>query len=530
MKSSRSTLKIDPEHNNKVLSSVSSTGDVKLDAASWEKSQKEFNVKTLLGPYLPSELPEDARLLPRRPIWECHGGNTEASCRNIDDGLMGGQNGAVGLSAVHRPCTVDTLVAGGRRVSERFPRDKLSGYTSDFGGAYRQVPGRPSQAKKFGVTMWDAIRCRVVIGLAAAQLFGSRSAPLNFSRYPDWCSYCCSVLFLSILWQCIDDLISMERSSTINSSRESWLTFADCCGWDIPLLKSPPPAQLFRALGVFIDLSPLPTSYATVKVCELRISGILLALRGITQSQRLPPGLASSLVGKLQFTTVAFAGHFGKAMLRSIRRRSYEHRSNMNPQLLATLDWWLRNLNNAPSRPIPWMISGRKLVVTYSDGEGADAGVGVAIWCDELRLPQAGRMMVPECVRRMWSSTRGSPDDPLYDIQNIEGIGPLIALYTWPEVLRGSLWLHFIDNNGALACLVKGGSRVMGTDTIIGMTWNKVAQLEVVPWFDRVDTKSNPVDGLSRGDLSGNWELVNLVFPIARLKAEIRRSRRFSPL
>ena len=90
--------------------------------------------------------------------------------------------------------------------------------------------------------------------------------------------------------------------------------------------------------------------------------------------------------------------------------------------------------------------------------------------------------------------------------------------------------MHFIDNNGALAGLVKGGSRVMGTDTIIGMTWFKIAQLEVVPWFDRADTKSNPVDGLSRGDLSGNWDLVKLVFPIARLKAEIRRSRVFSPL
>ena len=172
----------------------------------------------------------------------------------------------------------------------------------------------------------------------------------------------------------------------------------------------------------FIDLSQLPTLYATVKVCDLRISGILLIIRGILQSQRLPPGLASSLVGKLQSTAVAFAGHFGKAMLRSIRRRSYEFRSNTNPQLLATLDWWIRNLNNAPPRPIPWMVSGRKLVVTYSDGEGADAGVGVPIWCDELRLPQAGRMLVPDCVRRLWSSTRGSPEDPFYDIQNIEGV------------------------------------------------------------------------------------------------------------
>ena len=89
------------------------------------------------------------------------------------------------VTAVHRPATVDTLVAGGRRVSEQFPRDELSGFTSDFGGAYRQVPSAPEQAILFGVTTWDADDERTVVGLAVAQVFGGMSAPLNFSRYPD---------------------------------------------------------------------------------------------------------------------------------------------------------------------------------------------------------------------------------------------------------------------------------------------------------------------------------------------------------
>ena len=182
--------KVDTIHNAKVLSSVSSTGDTKLDMASWNKSLKEFECQTLIGPLDPGELPAGTRLLPRRPIWECHGGKLEASCRNIDDCLAGGQNGPVGLTAVHRPCTVDTLVAGGRRIAEKFPKDLLEGFSSDFGGAYRQVPGHPGQSNLFGVTMWDAYALRVVIGMAVAQLFGSRSAPLNFSRYADWCSKC----------------------------------------------------------------------------------------------------------------------------------------------------------------------------------------------------------------------------------------------------------------------------------------------------------------------------------------------------
>ena len=64
---------------------------------------------------------------------------------------------------------------------------------------------------------------------------------------------------------------------------------------------------------------------------------------------------------------------------------------------------------------------------------------------------------------------------------------------------------------------------------IVGLTWAKIAKINACPWFDRVDTKSNPVDGLSRGDLSGDWDLVPLVFPGPELSAAYRRSRRYSP-
>ena len=46
------------------------------------------------------------------------------------------------------------------------------------------------------------------------------------------------------------------------------------------------------------------------------------------------------------------------------------------------------------------------------------------------------------CVRLWASSCRGNP---FYDIQEVEGIGPVIALTTWPNLLRAAMWLHFID-------------------------------------------------------------------------------------
>ena len=42
----------------------------------------------------------------------------------------------------------------------------------------------------------------------------------------------------------------------------------------------------------------------------------------------------------------------------------------------------------------------------------------------------------------------------------------------------------------------------------MGETWRKIAELDVIPYFDRVASESNPVDGLSRGRWGGPWKQV----------------------
>ena len=81
-------------------------------------------------------------------------------------------------------------------------------------------------------------------------------------------------------------------------------------------------------------------------------------------------------------------------------------------------------------------------------------------------------------------------------------------MHNFPEQLRGALWIHFIDNAAGLASLVRGSSSVTNGDVIVGMTWSEVHRLQVLPWFDRVESKSNPVDGLSRGIDDGPWGML----------------------
>lgn len=211
-------------------------------------------------------------------------------------------------------------------------------------------------------------------------------------------------------------------------------------------------------------------------------------------------------------------------MLYPFRRLQYEPgRASYNKQLAYAVDWWLQALPSAPPRELPLDISTLPWVVSYSDGEGPCGGIGVAVWSSNSSRPQAGIMYIPNCIRGLWH--KRCRDGKPHDIQDIEAVGPLVILETWPNILEHSLWVHFIDNNGALACLVCGSSSVDTSDVIVGMTLMRVSLLKVLPWFDRVDSQSNPVDGLSRGNLDGPWQLVTLSFPTRELERRLKSFR-----
>ena len=113
-------------------------------------------------------------------------------------------------------------------------------------------------------------------------------------------------------------------------------------------------------------------------------------------------------------------------------------------------------------------------------------------------------------------------------INQIEASAGVVALETWADVLKDCDVIHFIDNNGALGALVKGSASVHQQDLIMGETWSRIARLRVSAWFDRVDSSSNPVDGLSRKNFSGVWQWRKIFFPQSLLS--LLKSSRLSGL
>ena len=198
-------------------------------------------------------------------------------------------------------------------------------------------------------------------------------------------------------------------------------------------------------------------------------------------------------------------------MLRAFSRRQHEPgRSNLNPQIAAACEFWLKNLASVRPREVPVNPHLLPLAISYSDGEGETAGVGVALWLPDGKV-LGGYTKVPSFMRRMWSQRLSLCE--VKDIFQIEAVGPLLVLYNWGYLMREHLWIHFIDNEGALAALAKGSSSVLSGEVIVGCTHELATKLGVIGWYDRVDSASNPVDKLSRGKLQGPWKLAPIRFP-----------------
>ena len=163
---------------------------------SWKKTEDELRRNIADGPFMSfEEVPLDCPcFVIRKGIWEQHGTATEPSCRNIDDFLISGQNETAGYCSVHIPATVDSLVAQTRSVQDRFPREPLLSWTSDFAKAYRQVPQHPSQVSMTVIAQWHPGLQQVVFVVPYAQPVGGRTLHCISAGTRHGSHICCRLL------------------------------------------------------------------------------------------------------------------------------------------------------------------------------------------------------------------------------------------------------------------------------------------------------------------------------------------------
>jgi hypothetical protein len=361
------------------------------------------------------------------------------------------------------------------------------------------------------------LQCAVFF-VALSQVFGSKTAPVNFSRFPAlFCEIIARMLLLPAT-HCVDDVIFVEESAVADSGKESWDLLMQLSGWKMSSSKATSPAKMFVVIGVSVNLAPLPKMNPTLMITTKRLKSLDILIRTILERMSLGSGEAASLSGKFGFTLSATFGRVGRCRVGPVRRRAYSYEKKVDEKLRTCLVWWLFFLKEYTPRPIPTSLADMPLVISYSDGEGGLAGIGAGVWHPSRPKPLAVYSEVPDMVREQWRKIQGSTD--YEDIFLVEALGPLLLFKAFPSVIKNCLWLHFIDNSAAEASLIRGASSSLLGDHIIGLTWSHIQRDRVWAYFDRVESKANPLDGLSRRRFSGPWDGVKMIdFPIDDLAA-----------
>ena len=127
------------------------------------------------------------------------------------------------------------------------------------------------------------------------------SARVQSLLCPDFYCRALTVLLAIACIHCVDDMLVVDIMKTVMSAYSSWREFALLCGWDVPDAKSPPPAQIFRALGAMIDLTAFPSGPLRFCPADDRVEGLCRQLEDIRRAGTLSLALAGKLYGKLMF-------------------------------------------------------------------------------------------------------------------------------------------------------------------------------------------------------------------------------------
>ena len=136
--------------------------------------------------------------------------------------------------------------------------------------AYKQVPA----GTKFGRlccngAMAPAETLSSILG--GPHSFGGKSCPVNFARVPDWCCHVLANMAGLGSSHCVDDVLVVDRKTTIFSGWLVWRVLAACCGWVVLDSKSLLPSQVHAILATS-DLSQTPCGPPTLSISQDRES------------------------------------------------------------------------------------------------------------------------------------------------------------------------------------------------------------------------------------------------------------------
>ena len=461
------------------------------DKILWEASCKDRDDGRMLGPFSSCDAVAAALGTPRFVLNRRFGVVQPGKVRPCDDARSSGANTATGQRRKVTLSSIDRIAAQCRVAAGLFPGQRLLLWKRDHESAYRQVPLTPGARRLAVVAFCHPETGAVTYWIHLCLPFGLTAAVIAYNRVSQAVTWLANKALLIPCDSFFDDFWNVGPESDSDSSFEYFGFLNEILGLVLKIGKDLRPSVEGEVLGHGIKLGTPPFFFFPTESRVRKINfTILEALSGDT----LRPTEASSLAGKLQFTTTALYGKVGRAACKPLyaRAHSSHRRFNLSPTLRAALLWLLRSISWAPRRSIRLTDQSRpqvRALVDASSSKGHGGWLGVilslpgASWCTTWKMPaEVLQILKP----------RGNY------IQFLEMASAILLFDTFGDLLKGADLVLYCDNTAQEGALTKGFSTAWDMAVVAGVFWELAGRSDCDVWIERVPSELNLADCPSR--------------------------------
>jgi hypothetical protein len=386
----------------------------------------------------------------------------------------------------------------------------------DHEGAYRQWPlSDPEMAYVVLLTPHGPCIFRHNV-----LLFGSMSSVWSYNRCGDAVVFLCRAMCWVPCGHYVDDYGGAEPQESACSAFECFQMVNDSINLRMKPSKAQPPAREQKIQGVVIEATDNEVIF---RPAESRKKNIDKLIQTALETNDLTPAKAATLAGKAGFLATTMFNKMGRAPLKAIYARQSacpkSSRFPINPQLFAALTM-IRHLTwSAPPRTLTLDYAKKHSAVVYTDAffRAGDIRLKPSQW--ERLLDKDSNMLGDNgwgavCLFRRgdkWQAeyTYGVVPADLVAIVGrtkafiyaLEAIGQILPAIAFRSRLSPE-YVSFCDNEPARHALTKGFSSVDEVNALMAFFWAWNARFGKSPWTERVSSKANWADSISRFDFT----------------------------
>ena len=418
----------------------------------------ELGAMTVPRVLLPQDL-EAFTLTRRIPVreWRAKGWRTRVADHETESGI----------NAVTVPVdkikhdTLDVLVALVLRLFDA--GHPVHMWKRDVSKAFRRVPVKAEHLEFAGAVWMD--HGVLLIAQHKGMPFGTVSAVYAWHRVGHMLRTLVRCLFRAPCARYVDDFFGVDRVGVQLSGGLVLSLLAGLTGFPTDPAKDSNFADTMVVLGALIR-ADFPERLVTTQVEPTKAAKYGEQLECVLQCGTLAPGEASKLAGRLSFAVTVSGNRVGRAYIKPFFAQANAPLPGclVSPWLRRAAQWFSQYLRQPPVTARRGRASGRPRVVTWSDAAGASRWVAAVVqvggrfWWSRLQTPAS-----------VWNLLLDRGDN---QIGFQELLGVLFVWETFKHMLQGALWLAFVDNDGVLHSLTRGGG---GRTGVLCLHWTPLA-------------------------------------------------------